>query len=51
MEITQLKDNFFVFQKIYTNEILNELKVENCKEISTTMKEKEETKQIKDPKR
>lgn len=39
MEITQLKDDFFICQKNYTNEIIKKLKLENCNQISTPMKQ------------
>ena len=51
MEITQLKMIFSFSRKITQMNFVKKLKVENCKEISTTMKQKEETKQIRDPKR
>ena len=39
MEITQLKDDFFICQKNYTIEIIKKLKLQNCKQISTPMKQ------------
>ncbi|KAH0632949.1 hypothetical protein KY284_035735 [Solanum tuberosum] len=41
MEITQGKDEFFVCQKKYAKEILKKFKMDNCKEISTPMNQKE----------
>lgn len=41
LEITQGKDEFFIFQKKYSKEILKKLKLENCKEISAPMNHKE----------
>ncbi|XP_015161604.1 uncharacterized mitochondrial protein AtMg00810-like [Solanum tuberosum] len=41
MEITQGKYDFLVCQKRYAKEILKKFKMENCKEISTPMNQKE----------
>jgi len=44
IEITQGKDEFFVCQKKYAKEILKKFKMDNCKEISTPMNQKEKLK-------
>ncbi|XP_047264661.1 uncharacterized mitochondrial protein AtMg00810-like [Capsicum annuum] len=41
MEITQGKDEFFIFQKKYAKEILKKFKMKNCKEVNTPMNPKE----------
>ncbi|XP_015168630.1 uncharacterized mitochondrial protein AtMg00810-like [Solanum tuberosum] len=41
MEITQRKYEFFVYQKKYAKEILTKFKIENCKEISIPINQKE----------
>uniref|UniRef100_A0A0V0HJ10 Putative ovule protein n=1 Tax=Solanum chacoense TaxID=4108 RepID=A0A0V0HJ10_SOLCH len=41
MKITQGKYEFFICQKMYAKEILKKFKMENCKEISTPMNQKE----------
>ncbi|XP_055814581.1 uncharacterized mitochondrial protein AtMg00810-like [Solanum dulcamara] len=41
MEITQGKDEFFICQKKYAKEILKKFKMENCKEISAPVNQKE----------
>ncbi|XP_057452797.1 uncharacterized mitochondrial protein AtMg00810-like [Lotus japonicus] len=41
MEIKQSKDQVFICQKKYAKEILKKFKMEDCKEMNTTMNQKE----------